>query len=354
MKYKILLLFSIIFTTQAVAKWKNPALRYMDSYKKYINAKCPIEKNSIKHFVYFSKDRAKIKNHPFLSNKHFSGAQIMYSWRDLEIQRDKYDFSMIKEDYTYLKSYDKKLFIQLQDTTFYPQNVAVPKYIETKEFDGGIICQKEENSKSCEGWVAKRWNKKLQKRFARLLKALGKEFDGKIEGINLQETAIGVSKKRDLSFSPPLYAKSIMVNMLSLKKAFPKSVTMQYANFMPDEWLPWEDKGYLKSIYKYGEKIGVGLGAPDLMVRRKGQLNHALALMHENKYTVPLGIAIQDGNYIGFTGADGERISKKVAKNHKNIVPLLEAFASDFLHINYMFWVNQEPYFKNDVLSCFK
>ncbi|GAL34706.1 hypothetical protein JCM19240_4256 [Vibrio maritimus] len=36
---------------------------------------------------------------------------------------------------------------------------------------------------------------------------------------------------------------------------------MQYANFMIGEWLPWEDKGYLKSIYEYGQQIGVGLGA---------------------------------------------------------------------------------------------
>ena len=70
------------------------------------------------------------------------------------------------------------------------------------------------------------------------------------------------------------------------------------------EWLPWEDKGYLRSIYQYGQEIGVGLGGPDLMVQRKGQLNHTLAMMHEYNYTVPLGIAIQDGNYIGKTGAD--------------------------------------------------
>ena len=122
---------------------------------------------------------------------------------------------------------------------------------------------------------------------------------------------------------------------------------MQYANFMPGEWLPWEDNGYLKSIYQYGEEIGVGLGAPDLMVQRKGQLNHALAMMHENSYSVPLGIAVQDGNYIGLTNSD------QVIGERKNLVPLLHAFAKDFLNVKYMFWVDQEPYFEQDVLSCF-
>ncbi len=105
--------------------------------------------------------------------------------------------------------------------------------------------------------------------------------------------------------------------------------------------------GYLRSIYQYGEEIGVGLSAPDLMVRRKGQLNHALAMMHENNYSVPLGIAVQDGNYIGQTNSD------QVIENRKNIVPLLHAFARDFLKVQYMFWVNQEPYFREDVLPCF-
>jgi hypothetical protein len=123
---------------------------------------------------------------------------------------------------------------------------------------------------------------------------------------------------------------------------------MQYANFMVGEWLPWEDKGYLKSIYQYGQEIGVGLGAPDLMMRKRGQLNHALAMMHENNYTVPLGIAIQDGNYIGQTN------NTDVVDNRQSLVPALHSFAQSFLHVNYMFWVNQEPYFEQDVLPCFK
>ena len=113
------------------------------------------------------------------------------------------------------------------------------------------------------------------------------------------------------------------------------------------------------AVYEYGEEIGVGLGAPDLMVKRRGQLNHALAMMHEVEYTVPLGIAIQDGNYIGMTGADyavgeePEPISKELAEKKINLVPSLHAFAKDFLKVRYMFWVNEEPYFETHVLPCF-
>ncbi len=83
------------------------------------------------------------------------------------------------------------------------------------------------------------------------------------------------------------------------------------------------------------------------MVRRKGQLNHALAMMHEHDYSVPLAIAVQDGNYIGQTG------TTEVVDERQNIVPLLHAFARSFLKVDYMFWANQEPYFAEDVLPCF-
>lgn len=345
-KYKaiFIFLFGFLITSQAFGQNKKLADKYIDVYKNYLDVTCPVKKNNIKNFVYFSRDREAIINHPFLKIPQFEGAQIMYSWRQLEPQKGKYDFSIIKEDYDYLLSKGKKLFIQLQDATFSPEYNASPEYLLTAEYDGGSALQLDDNGKP-DGWMAKRWNTKVQERFALLLKSLGKEFDGKIEGINLQETSAGTIK--DPTFSPQVYTDGLKINMLSLKKAFPTSTTMQYANFIPGEWLPWDDKGYLRSIYQYGEEIGVGLGGPDLMIRKKAQLNHALALMHEGKYTVPLGIAVQDGNYIGETN------NNKTVKNHKNIVPMLTAFADDFLKVNYMFWVNQEPYFTQDVIPCF-
>jgi hypothetical protein len=288
------LLFSILWTSVNAQK-RNKSERYMDAYKKYADAPCPIIKDSIQHFVYFAKDRALIKDHPFLSHSMFKGAQVMYAWRDFEPKKGEYDFSILRQDYAYLRKYNKKLFVQIQDVTFNPKYKAVPDYLMTAEYDGGAVLQYNDDD-SPGGWVAKRWNKKVRERFALVLKALGQEFDGKIEGINLQETSIGV---RDSSFSQLAYLTGLKENMLALKKAFPTSTTMIYANFIPGEWLPWDDKGYLRGIYQYGEQIGVGLGGPDLMVTRKAQLNHTLAMMHEGHYTVPLGIAVQDGNYIG-------------------------------------------------------
>lgn len=352
---KILIFSFLLLSFVTFAQHKTiSADRYKNAYKKYLDAGCPIQKDNIRNFVYFARDRDSIIDHPLLYHSRFEGAQIMYSWKELEPEKGRYDFSKLNQDYKYLKKFGKHLFVQLQDATFNPKYKDVPDYLLTAEYDGGITAQINDEGKA-EGWVAKRWNKKVRQRFALLLAALGKQYDGKIAGINLQETAIGVSSKTDPSFSETGYVEGLKENMLAMKQAFPSSVTMIYANFMPGEWLPSEDKGYLHSVYAYGEKIGVGLGGPDLMVTRQGQLNHALAQMHEGKFTVPLGIAVQDGNYTSKTGADADYKEPAAIDQHthQNIVPLLHAFAKDFLKVSFMFWVNQAPYFKQDVIPCF-
>lgn len=351
---KVLLLFAIFAiivlcscTSKDSISEPDFADRYLNAYKQYQNASCPLQKDKIKHYVYFARDREAIKNHPFLFIERFEGAQIKYTWKQLEPEKGQYDFSIIWEDFHYLLGYNKKLWIQLQDATFSPKRIPVPDYLVTDEYDGGAI-EHLNNEGEVDGWVAKRWNQNVQYRFSLLLNALGQAFDGKIGGINLQESAIEISKENDPSFTPELYVQSLKIRMLAIKRAFPHSVTLQNANFMPGEWLPWEDFGYLRSIYEYGEEIGVGLSAPDLMVQRRGQLNHALAMMHEGYFSVPIGISVQDGNYIGKTN------NMEVVTERENIVPMLHAFAKDFLKVDYMFWSYQEPYFTEDVMPCFQ
>lgn len=346
-------LFASLFLLVALAQgndgesgWQNPADRYADAHLAYRDAACPLADRGIRHFVYFARDRERLRGHPLLTHDRLVGAQVMYLWAELEPQRGRYDFSAIEADLVLLESHGKRLFLQLQDATFFDRYQPAPAYLLDSEFSGGSVRQVTDEGAS-EGWVVKRWNPAVHARFVALLEALGARFDGRLEGVNLQETAIGVTAERVPDFTPAAYAGSVRERMTALKRAFPTSVTLQYANFMPGEWLPWEDEGYLEGIYRHGQAIGVGLGAPDLMVTRRGQLNHALAMMHELDLTVPLGIAVQDGNYVGVTGRevadDGARA---------NLVPQLHAFADHFLGVDYLFWVDQPPYFKEDLLPC--
>src|SRR5216117_3614099 len=47
------------------------------------------------HYVFFNRDRQRISDAAFLETKTFEGAQLKYTWRELERAKDGYDFSSI-------------------------------------------------------------------------------------------------------------------------------------------------------------------------------------------------------------------------------------------------------------------
>jgi hypothetical protein len=310
--------------------------------------------NKTHNFAFFAKERELLPNHPFLKIKGFEGAQITYSWKQLERGEDRYDFEDIDADLKILKVHNMKLWIQLQDATFMPNRQAVPIYImEGKEYHGGANPQYNEDDK-VEGWVARRWDPAVQARFHKLIAKLAERYDGVIAGINLQESAIGISEDgiaKAPGFTYVGYRDAIKKNMLALKKAFKTSVAMQYVNFMPGESLPQLDKGLIKSLFDYGEEIGVAVGAPDLMPKKPYQQAHAYKFMKEKKKAgkLTLGIAIQDGNYIGETGA----AQPKPGETWPDIVAELAKYAKATLGASYLFWSIQEPYFSQNVIPFF-
>jgi hypothetical protein len=133
-------------------------------------------------------------------------------------------------------------------------------------------------------------------------------------------------------------------DMKALKRAFPQSVTMQYANFMPGEWLPDNDHSYLRTIYRQAGRLGVGVGGPDLLPLRPGQMHHCYPLIREYSGRVPTGIAVQEGNYEEKNPKTGRRFT---------IAELLR-FAQDYLKVNYIFWGTQEPYYSQELIPFLK
>ncbi|PYS80518.1 MAG: hypothetical protein DMF67_20100 [Acidobacteria bacterium] len=308
----------------------------------------------VHHYVFFGQDREKIREaSSFLETKALEGAQVTYSWRQLEPGKDEYDFSAVRDDLAFLNSKGKKLFIQLQDVTFSESRINVPRYLlRDPQYNGGadkqyLIKGDDEEHAAVGGWMARRWDPAVQERFHKLLSALGKEFDGRIEGINLDETAFDIGTSGRLfpkGFSFETYRDAIITNMKALKRAFPKSVVMQYANFMPGEWLPGSDKGYLRSVYKAAKELKVGVGGPDLLPHRPGQLNHSYPLIRDAAGVVPTGVAVQNGNYEDLNPKTGERVT----------VPELLKFATEYLKVDYIFWCTQEPYYSGQVIPFLK
>jgi hypothetical protein len=303
----------------------------------------------VRHYVFVGQDREKIREASFLRTRALEGAQVAYTWRRLEPEKDRYDFGAIREDLAFLTSKGKRLFVQLQDVSFSESRINVPLYLLCEgRYNGGADRQYryedgDEEHAVVDGWAARRWDPAVQERFHKLLFALGREFDGRLEGVNLAETSVGFGESGRLfpkGFSFEAYRDAVVANLKVLKRAFPKSVALQYANFMPGEWLPGDDKGYLRAVYDAAKASGVGVGGPDLLPHRRGQLDHAYPLMRAAAGVVPVGVAVQDGNYDHVNPATGARVT----------VPELIAFATEYLKADYIFWCTEEPYYSKQVV----
>jgi hypothetical protein len=300
----------------------------------------------VRHYVFLGMDREKLAEPGFLDLKGVHGFQVRYSWKQLEQGKDNYVFDDIRADLALVKSKGKKLFIQVQDSSFTLEFVPVPKYLERDPaYHGGVAFQMEgpegkpEQAKPY-GHVARRWDPAVRERFHKLLFALGKEFDGEIEGINLPETAIDVPSAGPnvpSGYTPEVYRDALLDTMAAMKKSFGKSTVMMYANFMPEST---DDPVLLRSLYEKAAALGVAMGGPDLLPNRKWQLRNSYPLIHQFSGQIPMGIAVQDSNLADIDPKTGKVVT----------VQDLAKFATDYLHVKYIFWGTQEPYFARDVL----
>lgn len=294
------------------------------------------------NFVYFGRDHERMLDSTFFTHPRVAGAQLTYTWRELEPERDRYDFDSIREQLAFLRSHGKRLFLQISDVTF-TERVPVPEYLlSDSTFHGGAARKYEGADGVFDGWVSRRWDPAVRARFARLLQALALEFDGRIEGISLPETAIGFESP---AFHPPgfafeAYAAAVRATLEDARQAFRHSCVIIYANFMPGEALPTVDRGYLRSIYTLAERIGAGVGGPDLLPFREGQQANSLPLIAQRGAGVVAGLAVQDGNLADLDPKTGLPVT----------VDALYRYATDILRLDYVFWGAQEPYLTRDVL----
>ncbi|WP_413485117.1 hypothetical protein [Shewanella baltica] len=77
------------------------------------------------------------------------------------------------------------------------------------------------------------------------------------------------------------------------------------------------------------------------MPYRKGHMGQSYAFIKEYPAALVKGMAVQDGNL--------RQINPKTGK--KNTVPDLLDFAQNYLGLDYIFWVEDEPYFTDEVLQ---
>jgi hypothetical protein len=84
----------------------------------------------------------------------------------------------------------------------------------------------------------------------------------------------------------------------------------------------------------------VGMGGPDLLPHRPGQLKSSYPLIRQAAGIVATGIAVQDGNFEDKNPATGRRVE----------ISELVKFATEYLKVDYIFWGTQEPYYSEAVI----
>ncbi len=274
-----------------------------------------------------------------LQNPHIRGAQIIYYWKTLEPKENVYNFDLVNADLKFLQSIHKELFIQIQDRSFDPKIIPVPDYLLNKKYNNGVAEQIDfpgEGQPLSAGWVAKQWEPNVQERFQKLLKALGQQFDGKINGINLPETAIDLTKKEQSAFDCNHYFDSVLGNLQTLRLAFKNSDVVQYVNFIPCEWN--DDHHHMSRLFNFAKENNIGLGGPDAIPYRRSQMKNSYPFFNENQGKLLVAFAVQEPDYTYRNSKTGKRFTVEELYN----------FATTYLGASILFWNIQEPQLSQD------
>ncbi len=276
-----------------------------------------------------------------ITRKDIGGVQIVYNWKALETSKDVYDFSVIEKDLNYLTSLNKKLFIQLQDRFFEPQAKYIPEYVlKDKEYTGGLIPQYDnpgENKPVGNGWATQQWNPAVRMRFQKLIGELAKQFDGKIQGINLPETAIDIDMKKDKTgFSCDRYFQAELENLQFARTAFHQSYVLQYVNFFPCEWE--NDHQYMSRLFDFAYKNNIGLGGPDIVPDKKAQMKNSYPFFNQYKGKLSLvAMAVQEPT-----------LTYKNPKTKKHFTKEeFTEYAENYLGVNIIFWSVESPWLRD-------
>ncbi len=190
-------------------------------------------------------------------NPYIKGYKMQTVWRELEVSKDQYDFSVIKSILELAESDGKKLMIHIQDR-FVPK-AGLPEYMMSAEYEGGYFKSTGEHFTGVE--FGKVWLPQYQDRWSRLIKAMGEALDDNptLAGVMVSESAFA----RDY----PDYDNEGHLNWLismhtTAAEYFPKTPFFQYVNWGFSD----EDRDYLmRHIVEVSRN---GFGGPDLHDRK--------------------------------------------------------------------------------------
>lgn len=294
------------------------------------------------HYVFVGGDKLSEK---VLTLPHFRGVQKIYSWREFEPEKGRYDFSELRADLALARKYNRQIVMQFTHKSFSRGQRSVPDYITGPEYGGGVYV-------TVQGALNPvLWNRNVADRLDAVIIALGREFDrnSNLEAVNLPESApnayLDKSPQAGVeTYTDQVYLEALKRTMTTLRHAFPDTVVIQYTNFPPS---------LLDELTDYEKEIGVGMGGPDVYPGVSPSLKDpkkgVYRLYAKLGGTVPMGAAVQSTNY---READKKRWHLQRGDKTLNDSPIVITpedeklfpisahlkLARDTLKLNYLFW----------------
>ena len=277
-----------------------------------------------------------------LDRPEIEGVQIVYDWRELEPEEGRYEFARIEQDLEQAARRGKRLWIQLQDRFFRPQDRLLPDYVlDEPQYGGGLARQLDspgEGKVVASGWTAMQWNVAVRARFQALISALAERFDGRVEGLNLPETAFQLPEQAEEHFDCDGYFEAELENALFARRAFAQSLVVQYVNFFPCEWN--NDHRYMERFFAAAVVNGIGLGGPDIVPYRQGQMRNSYPFFNQLHDELPIvAMAVQGATLTYTNSATGQQFTREEFVD----------FATDYLGVDIIFWAQEAPWFENGV-----
>ena len=299
-------------------------------------AATPTAAAPLQNFLYMGQDELDLSI-PMLRRPDIQGVQVLYIWKNLEPEKGVYDFSMIEHDLATARRHGKQFWLQIQDRSFRPEHRWFPRYLLTDpEYGGGIAPQFDDRGGGEKplGWVVRKWDPEVQARYHALIAALAKRFDGRILGFNTEESAAGISKTNPPEgYSCDAYFEAPKENILFARTAFKRSHVVQYVNFWPCEW--GNDRGYMSGFFAFAAANRIGVGGPDIVPHRPGQMKNSYPFIHAYQGKVPVvAMAIQEPtlDYLN-------PVTNKPFTRDEFI-----SFAIDYLGVDVIFWARTSPW----------
>ena len=223
-------------------------------------------------------------------NNHITGVKMGYWWRELEPEKDGYDFSEIEKHLALVRKYDKQLFMYFGERAFNSDDNPLPDYLyEDPQYNGGV-----EPWTTKDGCVARLWDPAVMERMNKLIRELGKfDNDPHFEGIIFPESALDINTKTAPGYSKKALVEGMISRIDTACEAFPNSVVIQYMNWGPPE---------LAEVIEHLYTVGAGMGGPDL-VPDAGKFPEKQRIPAYDFYPVyagkmPLGIAVETPNLL--------------------------------------------------------